>query len=156
MAPKTRRTKRDESVESVRSSSSSASHSSASSANAKASKKASKSSKKAKVSTSSKRGGRRNKFEQMDEEEERAYTTPAPEHEDATVHAVPPQPMQPLPSDEVVPLAAVVAMEVDRAAEAEHGLLREPGPPAAGIRRVTVEGEGAPPIPTELLQLLAG
>ncbi|KAK7199871.1 hypothetical protein NESM_000035000 [Novymonas esmeraldas] len=58
--------------------------------------------------------------------------------------------------EEVVPLAALVAANMDRNEEASFGLLKEPGPPSSDIRRVTVEGEGAPAIPTDLLQLLSG
>lgn len=58
--------------------------------------------------------------------------------------------------EEVVPLAALEAVDVDRNEEANFGLLKEPGPPAADVPRVTKEGESAPPIPTELLQLLSG
>jgi hypothetical protein len=58
--------------------------------------------------------------------------------------------------EEVVPLAALEAANVDRGEEATFGLLKEPGPPASDVPRVTTEGESAPPIPTELLQLLSG
>ncbi|CBZ26004.1 conserved hypothetical protein [Leishmania mexicana MHOM/GT/2001/U1103] len=86
--------------------------------------------------------------------------------EDGTVAAaqVPPRSLSPpgssaaMPAaaEEVVPLAALVAVNVDRNEEASFGLLKEPGPPSADVRRVTKEGEGAPAIPTDLLQLLSG
>ncbi|GET93226.1 hypothetical protein, conserved [Leishmania tarentolae] len=86
--------------------------------------------------------------------------------EDATVAAAQAPPGQlssPAPSaampaaaEEVVPLAALVAVNVDRNEEASFGLLKEPGPPSADVRRATKEGEGAPAIPTDLLQLLSG
>lgn len=55
-----------------------------------------------------------------------------------------------------VPLAALEAVDVNRLAEANHGMLKEPAPPSRTAVRVTKDGEGAPSIPTELLQLLAG
>ncbi|KAG5465458.1 hypothetical protein CUR178_00161 [Leishmania enriettii] len=62
----------------------------------------------------------------------------------------------PAAAEEVVPLAALVAVNVDRNEEANFGLLKEPGPPSADVRRATREGEGAPAIPTDLLELLSG
>ncbi|AIO02300.1 hypothetical protein LPMP_351630 [Leishmania panamensis] len=86
--------------------------------------------------------------------------------EDATVTAAqaptcqlsPPATSAAMPgaAEEVVPLAALVAVNVDRNEEASFGLLKEPGAPSADVRRVTTEGEGAPAIPTDLLQLLSG
>ncbi|KAG5463986.1 hypothetical protein LSCM1_00162 [Leishmania martiniquensis] len=62
----------------------------------------------------------------------------------------------PAAAEEVVPLAALVAVNVDRNEEASFGLLKEPRPPSADVRCATKEGEGAPAIPTDLLQLLSG
>lgn len=59
-------------------------------------------------------------------------------------------------NEKFIPLAALEAHDVDRNSEANHGLLREPGPPAKEIKRVTQTGESSPPLPTELMQLLSG
>lgn len=71
-------------------------------------------------------------------------------------NAAAPSTASPAAAEEVVPLAALVAGTMDRNEEASFGLLKEPNPPAADVRRVTKDGEGAPAIPTDLLQLLSG
>ncbi|KAG5490031.1 hypothetical protein JKF63_00150 [Porcisia hertigi] len=77
----------------------------------------------------------------------------APLHQHSSLASSAAMPTAP---EEVVPLAALVAVNVDRNEEAHFGLLKEPGPPSADVRRVTKEGEGAPALPTDLLQLLSG
>lgn len=163
MPPKkaaSRKKKREDSVDSA-----AASDRSASSKGSKHSDEADRKAKdEKKASASKKRGGRRTKFVQMDEDEElalmaeaKSVVSPQPEAKGSAEASVTEVAAASAPEeDEVVPLAAVQAVDVDRTTEADHGLLKEPGPPPLGSRRVTVEGENAPALPMELLQLLAG
>lgn len=102
---------------------------------------------------------RRGGLKRMEDVPEPAVMTPTPTNEPTpppteaiTIADAAPAPLPPL---ECIPLAAVEAVDVDRASEAAFGLLKEPPAPAVDIPRVTKEGEPAPPLPTELMQLLS-
>ncbi|CBH15648.1 uncharacterized protein TEOVI_000672500 [Trypanosoma equiperdum] len=68
---------------------------------------------------------------------------------------IPPEPPIEVPADdELVPLPTLqVVPMMNRTAEAQCGLLKEPAPPTT-IRRVTQPGAPAPAMPTSLMELL--
>ncbi|ESS68070.1 hypothetical protein TCDM_14019 [Trypanosoma cruzi Dm28c] len=70
---------------------------------------------------------------------------------------IPPEPLKDLPPDEeFVPLPTIqVVPMMNRALEAQSGLLKEPAPPAS-IQRVTQPGALPPAMPTALMELLSG
>ncbi|CAD2214263.1 hypothetical protein ADEAN_000170800 [Angomonas deanei] len=108
------------------------------------------------------KGSKKLKFEDFDVEaalKQAAPPTPPPPAPAPPVEpvALPANGTTEAPEEsEVVALAAVTRVAVDRVAESTHGLLKEPDPPEKDIPRVTREGAAPPPIPSDLLQLLSG
>lgn len=73
-------------------------------------------------------------------------------------HAIPgnPSTSAPTPStEECVPIAAVVALDIRPEDEAVNGLLREPNPPKEVVN-ITNQGAPVPPLPMDLMELLVG